>query len=66
MSKSVQERIKDLKINPYYDLWTNHMQKIYKESNAFNIMCIAFKFGYFQGQRAFKAARKKAKSKGSC
>ena len=55
--KTVQESVKDLKVNPHYEMCVGNMQDVCKENDLYKIMCLTFRFGYLQGT---KAARKKA------
>lgn len=66
MSKmDVMKKIQEMgrKINVYYDLDIEDMEKIYNSSNdGFSLISNAFTFGYIQGMKAQKAKDKKKKS----
>lgn len=66
MSKmNVMKKIQEMrgKINIYYDMDIEDMEKIYNSSNdGFSLISNAFTFGYFQGMKAQKAKDKKKKS----
>lgn len=66
MSKmNVMKKIQEMsrKINIYYDLDIEDMEKIYNSSNdGFSLISNAFTFGYFQGMKAQKAKYKKKKA----
>ncbi|MCL1866488.1 MAG: hypothetical protein FWF82_03685 [Oscillospiraceae bacterium] len=57
--KTVKEVVKGLKVNPYYEICVGHFEQIYKERDMYEIISLAFKFGYLQGQKATKAANYK-------
>ena len=63
MSKmNVMKKIQEMrgKINIYYDMDIEDMEKIYNSSNdGFSLISNAFTFGYFQAQKA-KDKKKKA------
>lgn len=65
MSKmNVMKKIQEMrgKINIYYDMDIEDMEKIYNSSNdGFSLISNAFTFGYFQGMKAQKAKDKKKK-----
>ena len=65
MSKmDVMKKIQEMreKINIYYDMDIEDMEKIYISSNdGFSLISNAFTFGYFQGMKAQKAKRQKEK-----
>lgn len=66
MSKmNVMKKIQEMrgKINIYYDMDIEDMEKIYISSNdGFSLISNAFTFGYFQGMKAQKAKDRKKKS----
>ena len=66
MSKmNVMKKIQEMrgKINIYYDLDIEDMEKIYISSNdGFSLISNAFTFGYFQGMKAQKAKDRKKKA----
>lgn len=66
MSKmNVMKKIQEMrgKINIYYDMDIEDMEKIYNSSNdGFSLISNAFTFGYFQGTKAQKAKDKKKKA----
>lgn len=66
MSKmNVMKKIQEMrgKINIYYDMDIEDMEKIYISSNdGFSLISNAFTFGYFQGMEAQKAKDRKKKS----
>lgn len=66
MSKmNVMKKIQEMrgKINIYYDMDAEDMEKIYNSSNdGFSLISNAFTFGYFQGMKAQKAKDKKKKA----
>ena len=66
MSKmNVMKKIQEMrgKINIYYDMDMEDMEKIYNSSNdGFSLISNAFTFGYFQGMKAQKAKDRKKKS----
>ncbi len=66
MSKmDVMKKIQEMrgKINIYYDMGIEDMEKIYISSNdGFSLISNAFTFGYFQGMKAQKAKDRKKKS----
>lgn len=66
MSKmSVMKKIQEMrgKINIYYDMDIEDMEKIYNSSNDdFSLISNAFTFGYIQGMKAQKAKDKKKKA----
>lgn len=66
MSKmNVMKKIQEMrgKINIYYDMDIEDMEKIYNSSNdGFSLISNAFTFGYFQGMKAQKAKDKKKKA----
>lgn len=66
MSKmNVMKKIQEMrgKINIYYDMDIEDMEKIYNSSNdGFSLISNAFTFGYFQGVKAQKAKDKKKKA----
>lgn len=66
MSKmNVMKKIQEMrrKINFYYDLDIEDMEKIYNSSNdGFSLISNAFTFGYIQGMKAQKAKDKKKKA----
>jgi len=66
MSKmNVMKKIQEMrgKINIYYDMDIEDMEKIYISSNdGFSLISNAFTFGYIQGMKAQKAKDKKKKS----
>ena len=67
MSKmNVMKKIQEMrgKINIYYDMDIEDMEKIYISSNdGFSLISNAFTFGYFQGMKAQKAKDRKKKIK---
>ena len=66
MSKmNVMKKIQEMrgKINIYYDMDIEDMEKIYISSNdGFSLISNAFTFGYIQGMKAQKAKDKKKKA----
>lgn len=66
MSKmNVMKKIQEMrgKINIYYDMDIEDMEKIYISSNdVFSLISNAFTFGYFQGMKAQKAKDRKKKA----
>lgn len=66
MSKmNVMTKIQEMrgKINIYYDMDIEDMEKIYISSNdGFSLISNAFTFGYFQGMKAQKAKDRKKKA----
>ena len=66
MSKmNVMKKIQEMrgKINIYYDMDIEDMEKIYISSNdSFSLISNAFTFGYFQGMKAQKAKDRKKKA----
>ena len=66
MSKmNVMKKIQEMrgKINIYYDMDIEDMEKIYISSNdGFSLILNAFTFGYFQGMKAQKAKDRKKKA----
>ena len=66
MSKmNVMKKIQDMwgKINIYYDMDIEDMEKIYISSNdGFSLISNAFTFGYIQGMKAQKAKDKKKRA----
>ena len=66
MSKmNVMKKIQEMrgKINIYYDMDMEDMEKIYNSSNdGFSLISNAFAFGYFQGMKAQKAKDRKKKA----
>lgn len=66
MSKmNVMKKIQEMrgKINIYYDMDIEDMEKIYISSNdGFSLISNAFTFGYFQGMKAQKAKGRKKKA----
>ena len=66
MSKmNVMKKIQEMrrKINIYYDMDVEDMEKIYISSNdGFSLISNAFTFGYFQGMKAQKAKDRKKKA----
>ena len=51
------------KINIYYDMDMEDMEKIYNSSNdGFSLISNAFTFGYIQGMKAQKAKDRKKKA----
>lgn len=66
MSKmDVMKKIKEMrgKINIYYDMDIEDMEKIYNSSNdGFSLISNAFTFGYIQGMKAQKAKDRKKKA----
>lgn len=66
MSKmDVMKKIQEMrgKINIYYDMDIEDMEKIYISSNdGFSLISNAFTFGYFQGMKAQKAKDRKKKA----
>ena len=66
MSKmNVMKKIQEMreKINIYYDMDIEDMEKIYISSNdGFSLISNAFTFGYFQGMKAQKAKDRKKKA----
>lgn len=66
MSKmNVMKKIQEMrgKINIYYDVDIEDMEKIYISSNdGFSLISNAFTFGYFQGMKAQKAKDRKKKA----
>ncbi|WP_298093148.1 hypothetical protein [uncultured Catenibacterium sp.] len=66
MSKmNVMKKIQEMrgKINIYYDMDIEDMEKIYNSSNdVFSLISNAFNFGYFQGMKAQKAKDRKKKA----
>lgn len=66
MSKmDVMKKIQEMrgKINIYYDMGIEDMEKIYISSNdGFSLISNAFTFGYFQGMKAQKAKDRKKKA----
>lgn len=52
------------KVNRNYTMRTDEMQAIYEMgSNAWDIMCNAFLFGYLKGQRALRAEMKRSQAR---
>ena len=66
MSKiNVMKKIQEMrgKINIYYDMDIEDMEKIYNSSNdGFSLILNTFTFGYIQGMKAQKAKDKKKKA----
>ena len=66
MSKmNVMKKIQEMrgKINIYYDMDIEDMEKIYISSNdGFSLISNAFTFGYYQGMKAQKAKDRKKKA----
>ena len=66
MSKmNVMKKIQEMrgKINIYYNMDIEDMEKIYISSNdGFSLISNAFTFGYFQGMKAQKAKDRKKKA----
>lgn len=66
MSKmDVMKKIQEMrgKINIYYDIDIEDMEKIYISSNdGFSLISNAFTFGYIQGMKAQKAKDRKKKA----
>lgn len=66
MSKiNVMKKIQEMrgKINIYYDMDIEDMEKIYISSNdGFSLISNAFTFGYIQGMKAQKAKDRKKKA----
>lgn len=66
MSKmNVMKKIQEMrdKINIYYDMDMEDMEKIYNSSNdGFSLISNVFTFGYFQGMKAQKAKDRKKKA----
>lgn len=66
MSKmNVMKKIQEMrgKINIYYDMDIEDMEKIYISSNdGFSLISNAFTFGYFQEMKAQKAKDRKKKA----
>lgn len=66
MSKmNVMKKIQEMrgKINIYYDMDVEDMEKIYISSNdGFSLISNAFTFGYMQGMKAQKAKDRKKKT----
>lgn len=66
MSKmNVMKKIQEMmgKINIYYDMDIEDMEKIYNSSSdGFSLISNAFTFGYFQGMKAQKAKDRKKKA----
>lgn len=66
MSKmNVMKKIQKMrsKINIYYDMDIEDMEKIYNSSSdGFSLISNAFTFGYFQGMKAQKAKDRKKKA----
>lgn len=66
MSKmNVMKKIQEMrgKINIYYDMDMEDMEKIYNSSNdGFSLISNTFTFGYFQGMKAQKAKDRKKKA----
>ena len=66
MSKmNVMKKIQEMrgKINIYYDMDMEDMEKIYNSSNdGFSLISNAFTFGYFQGMKAQNAKDRKKKA----
>lgn len=66
MSKmDVMKKIQEMrgKINIYYDMDVEDMEKIYISSNdGFSLISNAFTFGYIQGMKAQKAKDRKKKA----
>ena len=66
MSKmNVMKKIQEMrgKINIYYDMDIEDMEKIYISSNdGFSLISNAFTFGFFQGMKAQKAKDRKKKA----
>lgn len=66
MSKmDVMKKIQEMreKINIYYDMDIEDMEKIYISSNdGFSLISNAFTFGYIQGMKAQKAKDRKKKA----
>lgn len=66
MSKmNVMKKIQEMrgKINIYYDMDIEDMEKIYISSNdGFSLISNAFTFGYFHGMKAQKAKDRKKKA----
>ena len=66
MSKmDVMKKIQEMrgKINIYYNMDIEDMEKIYISSNdGFSLISNAFTFGYFQGMKAQKAKDRKKKA----
>lgn len=66
MSKmNVMKKIQEMrgKINIYYDMDIEDMEKIYISSNdGFSLISNAFTFGYFQGMESPEGKRQKEKS----
>lgn len=66
MSKmNVMKKIQEMrgKINIYYDMDIEDMEKIYISSNdGFSLISNAFTFGYMQGMKAQKAKDRKKKA----
>lgn len=66
MSKmNVMKKIQEMrgKINIYYDMGIEDMEKIYNSSSdGFSLISNAFTFGYFQGMKAQKAKDRKKKA----
>lgn len=66
MSKmNVMKKIQEMrgKINIYYDMDIEDMEKNYISSNdGFSLISNAFTFGYFQGMKAQKAKDRKKKA----
>lgn len=66
MSKmNVMKKIQEMrgKINTYYDMDVEDMEKIYNSSNdGFSLISNTFTFGYIQGMKAQKAKDRKKKA----
>lgn len=62
---NVMKKIQEMrgKINIYYDMDIEDMEKIYISSNdGFSLISNAFTFGYIQGMKAQKAKDRKKKA----
>lgn len=59
--KTVEEKIKGLKINPRYDMRCSEFAENYKKTcvEPFNGVACSFKLGYLNGYKACKAEIKK-------
>lgn len=55
--KSVKKAVENLKINTNYSMYSSHMDEIYDCGGTYEIICMAFKFGYLQGSKAEKCRK---------
>lgn len=54
------EKIKKIKVNPYYDIKIKEVDEIYTHSkSSFELFHNAFNAGYMQGMKAARAEMKK-------